>query len=500
MSFESLRREAKRLLRACRSGDSSSLIRIRAALPRMVALDDDAIRASLQLADTQHAIAREHGQENWGALKRSDDPIARCLVAVRGGALSALTSQLAEFAPRARESAHVAAALGAAVELERHLDRDASIVAAEDAGWVPLAYVCASPLHRLSARHAAGLLQCARLLLDRGADPNATTPGDPATSATPMPVGIRAALGGNAAVAMLLQRRGASTGATPGVQHLVREQLQATAAANPLAEIVREYFQRPDVRAAMQEAFDRWRAEHGIAGHQVPLDLRDLLTPKHPQWPGINGLWAEDAGKFDGIDRMAQYSAHRLVRAAPAGLVEMVLARGVDPNLHDANGRTLLAEAVRSGNAPAADVLRSAGGDDAAVSSVDRWLGACLRLAADEAGRIASHDPGLFHQLTPDDYDVLLRAASANRLDILTVMLTSGADANGTGMSGATALHHAAWHGHLDAVRILLTHGARRDVRDVAYGARPVEWAIHGATHCRDADEDYQAVREALGD
>jgi ankyrin repeat protein len=498
MSFEFLRREAKRLLRACRAGDPSSLTRIRTALPRMATLDDDAIKASIQLADAQQAVARERGQENWAALKRSDDPIARCLVAVRGGALSALTSHLAEFAPRARESVHVAAALGAAVELERHLNRDVSLLSVEDAGWVPLAYVCASPLHRLSARHAAGLLECARLLLDRGADPNATTPGDAASSATPLPVGIRAALGGNAAVAMLLKRRGA--GDTPGLRHVVMDQLQSTAGANPLAEVVREYFQRPEVRAAMQEAFERWRAEHGIAGHQTPLDLRELLTPKVPPWPGINGLWAELAGKFDGTDRVAQFSAHRLVRAASAELVELMLTRGVDPNARATNGRSLLAEAVRSGNAPAANALRSAGGEDATVSSVDRWLGACLRLDVVEAARVASDDPDLFRQLTPEDYDTLLRAASANRLDILTVMLTSGADANGTGTSGATALHFAAWHGHPAAVRLLLAHDARRDVRDVAFRALPLEWAEHGAAHCREADNDYLVVKKALGD
>ena len=85
MSFEFLRRDVKRLLRACRTGDPSSLTRIRAALPRMATLDDEAIKAAIQLADVQQAIAREQGQENWAALKRSDDPIARCLVAVRGG-------------------------------------------------------------------------------------------------------------------------------------------------------------------------------------------------------------------------------------------------------------------------------------------------------------------------------------------------------------------------------------------------------------------------------
>jgi len=340
------------------------------------------------------------------------------------------------------------------------------------------------------------LLECARLLLDRGADPNTTTPVDGSASAIPMPVAIRAALVGNAAVAMLLKRRGARE--PQGLRPVVMEQLQLTAAASPLADVVHEYFQRPDVRASVQEAFDRWRKEHGVAGHHLPLDLRELLTPKLPPWPGINGLWAELAGRFDGTDRMAPFSAHRLVRAAPSGLVEMVVARGVDANARDANGRTVLAEAVRSGNAAAASVLRSSGGKDAEVSSVDRWLGACLQLDAGTAARVAADDPGLFQQLTPNDYDVLLRAASANRLDILEIMLTSGIDPNGAGSSGATALHGAAWHGHNDAVRLLLTHGARRDVRDVVYHATPIEWAIHGATHCRDAADEYAAVRKAL--
>lgn len=500
MSIEFLRRDAKRLLRGSRAGNPASLSRIRAALPRMAAKADAEIGATIQLADAQHAVAREQGYENWAELKRRDDPIARCLVAVRGGALQTLTEHLAEFAPLAADSAHVAAALGAARQLERHLDRDVSLVSAGEDGWVPLAYVCASPLHRLSARHSAGLLECARLLLDRGADSNTTTPGDTATAATPMPVSLRAALGGNGAVAMLLKRRGASETSSVALRHVVMPQLEATAAANPLFEVVREYFRRPDVVAAMQTAYVEWRVQHGIAGHSVPIDLRELHTPKHPRWPGINGLWAELAGKFDGTEHVAQYSAHRLVRSGPAGLVEAIIARGVDPNARGAEGRTLLAEAIRSGNAPAAAVLRSAGGDDTAVSAVDRWIGACVLLDPAEAARIVSAHPDLRHQLTQEDFDVLIRAACANLLDLLDTMLTSGADPDGIGSSGATALHHAAWQGHAEAVHLLLARGARRDLRDVAYHGLPLDWAIHGATHCRDADDKYRAVREALNE
>ena len=88
---------------------------------------------------------------------------------------------------------------------------------------------------------------------------------------------------------------------------------------------------------------------------------------------------------------------------------------------------------------------------------------------------IASSDAGLFRQLTPHDYDVSLRAASANRLDILGVMRASGMNANGVGSSGATALHYAAWHGYQEPGRLLLAHGAGRD-----------------------ADDEYRVVREAL--
>ena len=77
-SFERLRRLAKQLTRACRAQDGAALARVRAALPRLAALDDPVVASQVRLADVQHALARESGVEHWAALKalvQSQEPL-----------------------------------------------------------------------------------------------------------------------------------------------------------------------------------------------------------------------------------------------------------------------------------------------------------------------------------------------------------------------------------------------------------------------------------------
>ena len=62
-SLGNLRKEAKRWLRALRTGDAGARARLDRAWPQ-------APREPV-LRDVQHALAREYGQENWIALKRA---------------------------------------------------------------------------------------------------------------------------------------------------------------------------------------------------------------------------------------------------------------------------------------------------------------------------------------------------------------------------------------------------------------------------------------------
>src|SRR3954454_22812505 len=58
---ESLRKEAKRWLKALRSGDAKAADRLKAASPKAPPLPG--------LRDVQHALALEYGVSDWAALK-----------------------------------------------------------------------------------------------------------------------------------------------------------------------------------------------------------------------------------------------------------------------------------------------------------------------------------------------------------------------------------------------------------------------------------------------
>jgi hypothetical protein len=62
-NLEFLRKEAKALLKRCRSGDSDAVSRLLSQLPHA--------GPDFQLADVQHAVARESGYMNWADLKFS---------------------------------------------------------------------------------------------------------------------------------------------------------------------------------------------------------------------------------------------------------------------------------------------------------------------------------------------------------------------------------------------------------------------------------------------
>src|SRR4029450_7122029 len=73
VNLEFLRKEAKTLLKRCRSGDSEALGRIRAQLPHLANVDDTSAQIEIKLADVQHVLALELGHANWGNLKQRSD-------------------------------------------------------------------------------------------------------------------------------------------------------------------------------------------------------------------------------------------------------------------------------------------------------------------------------------------------------------------------------------------------------------------------------------------
>jgi hypothetical protein len=154
--------------------------------------------------------------------------------------------------------------------------------------------------------------------------------------------------------------------------------------------------------------------------------------------------------------------------------------------------------AVRAGNQPAAAVLQALGAAADDVTEIDQLIGAVSSLQAERARAIVRQHPGVVSKLSQEDIDIVLRAAAGNGLAHVQLLLDIGIDPGAAGHGGATALHVAAWHGHVEMVRLLLGRGAPVDATDTVYRKRPIDWAVHGSRHCRTADDEYRQVIAAL--
>jgi len=159
---------------------------------------------------------------------------------------------------------------------------------------------------------------------------------------------------------------------------------------------------------------------------------------------------------------------------------DVLLVHGADANISDAEGIAVYRHAVRSGDeAMAALLLRHGARED--LLPVDRLLAACLANDRASAERLLAGHPELAAGLAPQDAAGLHLAAGRGNLDAVVLMLDLGFPIDQLEYQGnhATALHHAACNGHLEIVRLLTGRGADVRLRDRSYTATALGWADH---------------------
>jgi len=496
-NLEFLRKEAKALLKQCRSGDAQAIGRIRGQLHRMADLNDVQIAETIKLADVHHALARERGHENWGDLKREDSLIEQFLVAVRGGSLKDAQRTLADLPEIASESIHAACAIGDPEAVANHLDRNPDLLTAEQGGWPPLFYACGSPLTRVTARQSAGILECATLLLDRGADPNTfilTDASDPESECNAV---RRAMMSANMPVVARLMQRGAK----PNLQKWV-SRLQESQPA--MSESFRKYFENPTVREQFQARLEQMKPQqgqgtlwgsdkwwfHGYGQSAPPMMYTEMYR-------SLFERKALDPNKT-GLDNLTVF--HHAAQTGTADVIGLFLDHGADLHRLTPDGRTALVLAVRAGKNLNVAALRARGATNAGVRPIDELIGACIRADVAETRAILNVHPDAATQMSAEDAEVLIRAAAANILDRVKLMLSCGFDPGHFGEGGVTALHAAAWHGHVEMVRLLLEFHAPVNARDATFGSSPLAWAAHGSRQNGDTSGDYCAIVNALVD
>ncbi len=484
-SLESLKREAKRWLKALREDVEDARDRFAKALPD--ATDSPTLRT------IQHALAREFGFSGWTALKqhleasatgaRADAAIVSRFLDnacpdhhVRGGpdhvrARGTAMRLLERYPEIANASFYTKVVCGDLAGVLGDLDANPELATARDGpprpkrseagnsrdlltkdwgpkGWTPLLYLCFTrlPLDAVSENAVA----IATALLDRGADPNDFF------------------MAGDSRYTPLVGAIGEGEEDRP--PHARRDEL---------------------VRLLLDRGAE-FASSLGNYGGQVIYNIHFhghvlwylKLMHEYSVRRGRAADWDDPAWSMlgqGGYGDGARWHLSIAVQHNDLELAEWCLAHGANPNAPPANAktlpqRTLYEEAMRRGETEMAELFVRYGAPRTAVelSPVEALTAAAMRLDRDAVRAHLSRHPDL--TAAPQPLDM---AASENRADVVALLLDVGISPDVANRQNERPLHLAAYANALDVATLLIAHGAEIDPVESNWSNTPLGAAVY---------------------
>ena len=438
---EALRKEAKRWLKALRSGDAKARVRLAEALA--------APPPDPGLRDVQLALAREHGLAGWTELKAAAEAMAerrlsrgeRIEIVLRHGwgGDPRLAARIVEREPGlSRESLAMAAVCGDLEEAERRLEADPAEATRKSGplDWEPLLYLAYS---RIPGPGQDNALAIATRLVDAGADANASFND-----------------GWDNPFTVLCGVIGLGEGVKPPHAHDVE-----------LAEFLLDRGAEPFDTQALYNT--------SIVGDDISWNER---------------LWARSAARGETAKWNDPEHKPRLGGRLNLGALDYLLGNAVGQNhvrrtgwllehgahasaVHAYTGHPLHEMAQLDGFAEIQALLERHGAPPAELKGVRAFQAACMRMDEAAARAMAGDHPD--YARSPGS---MIKAASNGRPEVVELLLSLGADANAAENDGVTALHRAVQSGSVETVRRLVQAGADLEVREHRWKGTPLSWSL----------------------
>jgi len=462
-SLDNFKREAKRWLHALRSGDPQARARLERATPNAP--------AEPSLRHVQHALAREHGFPGWAALKvqleqtSAGDAEHAERVAwfitnacpdhhIRGRpahvrALHTAERLLQRYPEIASDSFYTALVCGDVERVAKDLAERPERVSGKGGpkGWEPILYLCFTRLSLPAPNDNAEAI--ARMLLDRGADPN-----------------VHFAAGGSAYTPLVGVIGEGEEDRPPHPRRDTLVRLLLERGANPY-----------DIQVIYNTGF------HG----QMLWYVR--LIHDHTVRQGRSADWADPEWMMLGMGGYgsgARWMLDIAVRDNNLELAEWALSHGANPNASPPRSnllpqRPLYEAALLNGNTQMAALLARYGAKvpAAPLNGSDAFSAAALRLDAAEVRTLATQHPEYLADPKP-----LLAAARLDRVDVVRLLLDAGVSPDVATATGERALHAAAYSNALGPATLLLERGAAVDPINTDYSNTPLGAAVY-AQHQR---------------
>lgn len=440
-SFENLKKQAKSLRKACCSGSPEALARIRAVHPQYQSFSGESFGAVRpRLTDCQLVLARESGFDSWPQLKAAVQAANRELPDefVELACLCYDDPHYDHRSFHARASAMLrekrwlseaniwcAAAAGNTAAVRTFLDAQPELANRPGPhGWAPLICACYSRVQPVDPAHST--FDAAKLLLDRGADPNAYTQkgnADDRLNQTPRRFTALTGLFGGGATGLANQPR------HPHWRELA--ELLLTRGANPADE-------------------------QALSIHQDAC-LETLLR---------HGLKPDAMGR-DGITLIGRALA-QAARHGNASQVRMLLAHHARTG-EKFQGKTPWEHAMRLGRLEVARLLEQAGAPVSTLDDAGQFISLCMAGDEPTARAMLERAPDL---LARAPKDMVHRAVWTRNAAAVQLVLDLGFDPNYQEDNPAiTATDNE------EILGILLAHGASLSLRDPWYDSTAIGWA-----------------------